>query len=135
MICSRLPIAPKTQWICSRERTHSNDIHTDHSSHVEAVALLSKLQTEHHLDIEIGGDELSEIDFSKDATYGEIKKFVLDKYRLKVSSLYIAQVKRKHGLIERENYNLSKKENQRVPSCPEEKEKVIENALEYFGMI
>lgn len=103
--------------------------------HVETVALLSKLNTEHHLDIEIGEDELSEIDFSKDATYGEIKKHVLDKYELKVSSLYIAQIKRKHGLIERENYNLSKKEKQRVPNCPEEKEKAIENALEYFGMI
>lgn len=103
--------------------------------HVETVALLSKLNTEHHLDIEIEEDELSEIDFSKDATYGEIKKYVLDKYGLKVSSLYIAQIKRKHGLIERENYNFSKKENQRVPNCPEEKEKAIEDALEYFGMI
>ena len=62
-------------------------------SHVESVALLSKLNTEHHVDIEIGKDELSEIDFSKDATYGEIKKHVLDKYGLKVSSLYIAQVR------------------------------------------
>ena len=103
--------------------------------HVETVALLSKLQTDNHLDIEIGEDELSEIDFSKEATYGEIKKFVLDKYGLKVSSLYIAQVKRKYGLIERENYNISKKGNQRVPTCPEEKEKAIEDALEWFGMI
>ena len=71
------------------------------TGHVETVALLSKLNTEHHLDIEIGEDELSEIDFSKDATYGEIKKYVLDKYGLKVSSLYIAQIKRKHGIIER----------------------------------
>ncbi|MDU7649769.1 MAG: 23S rRNA (uracil(1939)-C(5))-methyltransferase RlmD [Anaerococcus vaginalis] len=105
------------------------------TTHVETVALLYKLNTEHHLDIEIGEDELSEIDFSKDATYGEIKKYVLDKYGLKVSSLYIAQIKRKHGLIERENYNFSKKENQRVPNCPEEKEKAIEDALEHFGMI
>lgn len=105
------------------------------TAHAETVALLSKLNTEHHLDIEIGEDELSEIDFSKDATYGEIKKYVLDKYGLKVSSLYIAQIKRKHGLIERENYNFSKKENQRVPNCPEEKEKAIEDALEHFGMI
>lgn len=102
-------------------------------STTEAVALLSKLNTEHHLDLEIGEEELSEIDFLKEATYGEIKKYVLDKYGLKVSSLYIAQVKRKYGLIERENYNLSKKENQRVPNCPEEK--AIEDALEYFGMI
>lgn len=106
-----------------------------HTMHVETVALLSKLNTENYLDIEIGEDELSEIDFSKEATYGEIKKYVLDKYGLKVSSLYIEQVKRKYGLIERENYNISKKENQRVPNYPEEKEKAIENALEYFGMI
>ena len=106
-----------------------------YTSHIETVATLSKLNTEHHLDLEIGEDELSEIDFSKDACYEEIKKFVLGKYGLKVSSLYIAQVKRKHGLIERENYNISKKENQRVPNCPEEKEKAIEDALKYFGMI
>ena len=125
----------KSSLICSRIRTQLLDILSVHSFHVEAVALLYKLNTERHLDLEIGEDELSEIDFSKDATYGEIKKFVLDKYGLKVSSLYIAQVKRKHGLIERENYNISKKENQRVPNCPGEKEKAIEDALEYFGMI
>ena len=88
---------------------------------VETVALLSKLNTEHHLDIEIAEDELSEIDFSKDATYREIKKYVLDKYGLKVSSLYIAQVKRKYGLIERENYNTSKNKNQRVPKFKTQK--------------
>lgn len=96
---------------------------------------MSKLNIENHLDLEIGEDELSGIDFSKEATYGEIKKYVLDKYGLKVSSLYIAQVKRKHGLIERENYNISKKENQRVPNCPEEKEKAIEEVFKFFGMI
>lgn len=88
---------------------------------VETVALLSKLNTEHHLDIEIAEDELSKIDFSKDATYREIKKYVLDKYGLKVSSLYIAQVKRKYGLIERENYNTSKNKNQRVPKFKTQK--------------
>ena len=96
---------------------------------------MSKLQIDHHLDSAIGEDELSEIDFSKDATYGEIKKFVIDKYGLKVSSLYIAQVKRKQSLIERKNYNISKNEIQRVSNCPKEKEKAIENALEYFWMI
>ena len=100
-----------------------NYVPNQKTTHVETVALLSKLNTEHHLDIEIGEDELSEIDFSKDATYGEIKKYVLDKYGLKVSSLYIAQIKRKHGLIERENYNFSKKENQRVPNLPRRKRK------------
>lgn len=60
----------------------------------ETVALLSKLNTENHLDIEIGEYELSEIDFSKEATYGEIKKYVLDKYGLKVSSLYYCTSKK-----------------------------------------
>ena len=92
---------------------------------VETVALLSKLNTEQHLDIEIAEDKLSEIDFSKDATYGEIKKLVWDKYGFKISIIYIAQIKRKHGLIKRENYNISNRENQRVPNCPEEKEKAI----------
>ena len=144
--------AEKIIYVSCNPKTHENDLkefieagykiklveifdNFPKTSHVETVALLYKLNTEHHLDIEIGEDELSEIDFSKDATYGEIKKYVLDKYGLKVSSLYIAQIKRKHGLIERENYNFSKKENQRVPNCPEEKEKAIEDALEHFGMI
>ena len=93
-------------------------------TYVKTVVLLSKLNTDQHIDIEIG-EELSEIDFSKDATYGEIKKLVWDKYGLKISIIYIAQIKRKHGLIKRENYNISNKENQRVPNCPEEKEKAI----------
>ena len=130
---------PKTMTLINCVPTRmtriKNYVPNQKTTHVETVALLYKLNTEHHLDIEIGEDELSEIDFSKDATYGEIKKYVLDKYGLKVSSLYIAQIKRKHGLIERENYNFSKKENQRVPNCPEEKEKAIEDALEHFGMI
>ena len=121
--------------ICLRKRKNGLFIHSVDSRHVETVALLSKLNTEHHLDLEIGEDELSEIDFSKDATYGEIKKYVLDKYGLKVSSLYIAQVKRKHGLTERVNYNVSNKEDQVVPQCPPEKEKAIEEALEWFGMV
>lgn len=62
---------------------------------------MSKLNTEHHLDIEIAEDELQEIEFNEKAAYEEIKEYVLEKYWLKVSNLYIAQVKRKHGLIER----------------------------------
>ena len=95
---------------------------------------MSKLNTEHHLDIEIGEDELSKIDFSKDATYGEIKKFVLDKYGLKVSSLYIAQLKRKCGIEVREHYNKSKKESQVIPQCTPEKEEAIMDALKHFKM-
>lgn len=65
------------------------------------------------------------------ATYAEIKQYVLEKYNLKVSQLYIAQVKRKHGIIERINYNTGEGK-ARVPL---EKEKAIEDALKYFQMI
>ena len=101
----------------------------------ESVALLSKLNTEHHLDIEIGEDELQEIEFNKKATYEEVKEYVLEKHGLKVSNLYIAQVKSKYGLKERLNYNKSKKSSNRSLICPEVKEKAIEDAFKYFGMI
>ena len=69
------------------------------------------------------------------ATYEEIKDYVLEHMGLKVSSLYIAQVKQKYGIIERENYNMPKSENSRQPKCPPEKEKAIREALKYFRMI
>ena len=69
------------------------------------------------------------------ATYEKIKDYVLEHSGLKVSSLYIAQVKRKCGIIERANYNLPKSENSRQPKCPPEKEKAIRDALEHFQMI
>lgn len=98
---------------------------------------MTKLDVDEHIKIEFGEDQLSEIEFSKDPTYKEIKDYVLEKYNFKVSNLYIAQVKRKHGLIERENYNVSKKEkkDQITPQCLPEKEKAIEDALKWFGMI
>lgn len=105
--------------------------------HVEAISLLSKLDVSHHINIEIDEEDIESINIKKNATYSEIKEFVLKKYGLKVSSLYIAQVKRKFGLVEKENYNKSSKdeEEQRVPTCPPEKEKAIEDALGWFGMI
>ncbi len=69
------------------------------------------------------------------ATYEKIKDYVLEHSGLKVSSLYIAQVKQKCGIIERANYNLPKSENSRQPKCPPEKEKAIRDALEHFQMI
>ena len=71
----------------------------------------------------------------KKASYEEIKAYVLEHSGLKVSNLYIAQVKRKCGIIERENYNLPKAEDARQPKCPEEKERAIREALEYFKMV
>ena len=69
------------------------------------------------------------------ATYGQIKAYVLEHTGLKVSSLYIAQVKQKYGIIERENYNKPKSEDARQPQCPLEKEKAITEALRHFGVI
>lgn len=73
--------------------------------------------------------------FQKDAAYGQIKERVLERIGLKVSSLYMAQVKQKHSIIARGNYNKPKSENARQPQCPPEKEKAITEALKYFGMI
>ena len=73
--------------------------------------------------------------FQKGATYEQIKAYVLEHTGLKVSSLYISQVKRKCGLDVGQNYNLSKKENAKVPKCPPEKEKAIINALKFFHLI
>ena len=72
---------------------------------------------------------------SPSATYAELKQWIEEKYHIKVSSLYIAQVKGKHGLDKRENYNKSSKPNARVPQCPPDKEKAIEAALRHFRMI
>lgn len=74
-------------------------------------------------------------EFQNDATYGQIKERVLQRIVLKVSSPYIAQVKQKYGIIERENYNKPKSENARSSKCPPEKKSVITEALNFFGMI
>ncbi len=103
--------------------------------HVETVCLLSKLHADQHIEVELKMDELDLTAAESKATYEEIKEYVLEHTGLKISSLYIAQVKEKCGIIERANYNLPKSENSRQPKCPPEKEKAIRDALEYFRMI
>ncbi len=112
----------------------SVDMYT-HTARTEAVVKLSKQDINHHIDLEINEDDLKDISAKKEATYSEIKDYVFRKFELKVSTLNIAQVKRKLGIIERENYNHSKKENQRVPNCLPKKEQAILDALSWFGMI
>ena len=104
-------------------------------THVETVVLLSKLNTKQHIEVELNLDELDLTAAESKATYDEIKAYVLEKYGLKVSSLYISQVKRKCGLDMGQNYNLSKKEDAKVPQCPPEKEAAIVEALKHFHMI
>ena len=103
--------------------------------HVETVVLLSKLNTKQHIEVELNLDELDLTAAESKATYEEIKAYVLEHTGLKVSHLYIAQVKQKYGIIERENYNKPKSENARQPKCPPEKEAAITEALKFFGMI
>lgn len=105
------------------------------TAHVETVCLLSKLQSKEHIEIEVKMDELDLTSAESKATYDEIKAYVLEKHGLKVSSLYISQVKRKCGLDVGQNYNLSKKEDAKVPQCPPEKEAAIMDALKHFQMI
>lgn len=134
-ICSRIPIVPKAKWICFRERTYSNDIHSVLSSHVETVALLSKLDVDKHIDVEVTLDELDLTSAESKATYAQIKEYILEKFDLKVSTLYIAQIKKKCGIVLREHYNKSKKEKQVIPQCTPEKEEAIMDALRHFKMI
>ena len=105
------------------------------ADHIETVCLLSKLQSKEHIEIEVKMDELDLTAAEKKATYEEIREYVFEHTGLKVSHLYIAQVKQKYGIIERENYNKPKSENAKQPQCPPEKEKAITEALQHFGMI
>ncbi len=95
---------------------------------------MSKRQAEHHIEVDLDLGEMDLTAAESRATYDEIKAYVLEKFGLKVSSLYISQVKRKCGLEVGENYNLPKSEGQRVPQCPPEKEKAIMEALRPFQM-
>lgn len=103
--------------------------------HVETVCLLSKLKSTNHIEVELNMDELDLTDAEKKATYEEIKTYILENTGLKVSNLYIAQIKQKYGIIERENYNKPKSEDSKQPKCPLEKETAIVEALKHFGMI
>ena len=99
------------------------------------VVLLSQQKPDDTIEIDLDLDELDATSAELKTTYQEIKDYVLKEFGLKVSSLYISQVKRKCGIEVGENYNLPKSENARVPQCPKEKEEAIKAALKYFAMI
>ena len=106
-------------------------------SHVETVALLSKGEIDSkNIRVEFSLEDMDMSEFQDGATYPQIKEYVLEHTGLKVSSLYISQVKKKCGLEVGKNYNLPKSEDARqAPTCPPEKENAIREALQYFGMI
>ena len=102
----------------------------------ETVVLLSKGEIDSKkVRVEFSLEDMDMSGFQKGATYEQIKAYVLEHTGLKVSSLYISQIKRKCGLDVGQNYNLSKKEDAKVPKCPPEKEAAIRDALKYFQMI
>lgn len=105
------------------------------TKHVEAVLLLTKLNVERHIEVDVSMDELDVTAAESKATYNEIREHVLEHHQLKVSNLYIAQVKQKYGIIERENYHKAKNKNTKQPKCPKEKEDAIVEALKHFQMI
>ena len=133
---NRCVLWKKHALINSRERPLKSDINLEQSSHVETVCLLSKLhEAKHHVNVKVDMDELDLTSAEAKATYKEIEELVQEHYGFHVTNLNIAQVKQKHGIIERENYNKPKSENSRQPGCPEEKVKAIEDALRHFQMI
>ena len=105
------------------------------TANIESIVLLSKLKSDKYINVELEMDELDLTAAESKATYEEIKDYVLKQSGLKVSNLYIAQVKQKCGIIERTNYNLPKSENSRQPQCPAEKEQAIVAALKHFGIV
>ncbi len=106
------------------------------TGHVETVVLLSKGEIESKkVKVEFSLEDMDMSDFQKGATYGQIKAYIKEHTGLSVSSLYIAQVKQKCGIIERENYNKAKSNGAKQPKCPTDKERAIMEALEHFGMV
>ena len=132
---NRCVLRKKHALINSREPLLKSDINLEQSSHVETVALLVKLPPDDVIKVKLDVSELSVSIHDGDATYPEIKAYVEKQFGLKVSSLYISQIKRKFGLTVTDSYNKPKSDNSRQPICPPDKEKAIAEALRYFKMI
>ncbi len=106
------------------------------ADHIETVVLLSKGEVDSKkIRVEFSLEDMDMSEFQDGATYTQIKDYVLEHSGLKVSNLYISQIKRKCGIEVGKNYNLPKSEDSRQPMCPPEKEKAIREAFKYFGMI
>lgn len=138
--CDSATLARDLKYLCENGYTLQKCCPVDmfgNSVHVETVCLLSKLhEAKYHVNVTLDMDEMDLTAAESKATYEEIKKYVAEHYDgMKVSDLYIAQVKAKYGIIERENYNEAKSDDARQPQCPKEKEKAIEVAFEHFKMI
>lgn len=136
--CDSATLARDLKYLCERGYELRKVCPVDQfggTVHVETVVLLSQQKPDDTIEIDLDMDELDATSAELKATYQEIKDYVLKEFGLKVSSLYISQVKRKCGIEVGENYNLPKSENARVPQCPKEKEDAIKAALKYYAMI
>ena len=136
--CDSATLARDLKYLCERGYELRKVCPVDQfgmTVHVETVVLLSQQKPDDTIEIDLDLEELDATSAELKATYQEIKDYVLKESGLKVSSLYISQVKRKCGIEVGENYNLPKSENARVPQCPKEKEDAIKAALKYYAMI
>ena len=122
--CDSSTLARDLKLLCEKEYELKKLTVVDQFSrsyHTEMVALLSKLDVDKNIDVEIKLDELDLTSAESKASYAQIKEYILEKFDLKVSTLYIAQIKKKCGIVLRENYNKSKKDKQVIPQCTPEK--------------
>ena len=136
--CDSATLARDLKYLCERGYELRKVCPVDQfgmTVHVETVVLLSQQKPDDTIEIDLDLDELDATSAEMKATYQEIKDYVLKEFGLKVSNLYISQIKRKCGIEVGENYNLPKTKNPKVPQCPKEKEDAIKAALKYFAMI
>ena len=137
--CDSATLARDLKYLCGEgyqlEKVQAVDMFPM-TVHVETVVLLSKGEIDSKkVRVEFSLEDMDMSEFQDGATYPQIKEYVLEHTGLKVSNLYISQIKRKCGLEVGKNYNLPKSEDSRQPQCPPEKEKAIREAFKYFGMI
>ncbi|MFR8059533.1 MAG: 23S rRNA (uracil(1939)-C(5))-methyltransferase RlmD, partial [Blautia massiliensis (ex Durand et al. 2017)] len=137
--CDSATLARDLKVLCAEDYELTRVSTTDmfpQSTHVETVVLLSKGEVDSKkIRVEFSLEDMDMSEFQDGATYTQIKDYVLEHSGLKVSNLYISQIKRKCGIEVGKNYNLPKSEDSRQPMCPPEKEKAIREAFKYFGMI
>ena len=136
--CNPETLARDLKWFCRAYRVETIRPYDMFplTGHVETVVLLSKGEIDSKkVRVEFSLEDMDMSEFQDGATYPQIKEYVLEHTGLKVSNLYISQIKRKCGLEVGKNYNLPKSEDSRQPQCPPEKEKAIREAFKYFGMI
>ena len=108
-------------------------IHAIVPRHVETVVLLRRENIDDHLAFTWTAEDFGSK--GSKATYSEIQAYISEKFGLQISHLNIAQIKRKCGIIERENYNLPKSEESKQPPCTKEREVAIMDAFRHFHMI